>query len=83
MFREPVLVFGADAEQLTTVHARALRRGLATAVYTDELFATDNDDDNRAAVAGVPAEKLSLAGLALYGPRNSVDRTVKGLSLHE
>jgi hypothetical protein len=83
MFREPVLVFAADAEQLATVHERALRRGLSTAVYTNELFTTGNDDDNRAAVASVPAEKLDLVGLGLYGPRNAVDRTVKGLALHE
>ncbi|WP_020573777.1 DUF2000 domain-containing protein [Actinopolymorpha alba] len=82
MFREPVLVFAADAAQLTALHARALTRGLAMAVYTDELFVTDNDDDNRAAVAGVPSEKLSLAGVAVYSPRNAVDRTTKGLRLH-
>ncbi|WP_407564560.1 DUF2000 family protein [Streptomyces sp. 184] len=82
MFREPVLVFAADAAGLTRTHTRALSRGLATAVYTDELFATGNDDDNRAAVRDVAAGDLSLAGLAVYGPRNAVDRTVKGLALH-
>ncbi|MGW5020340.1 DUF2000 family protein [Streptomyces cacaoi] len=82
MFREPVLCFTADGPGLATVHERALRRGLATAVYTDELFASDNDADNRAAVRSVDAEKLTLARLALYGPRNAVDRTTKGLKLH-
>ncbi|WP_326690626.1 DUF2000 domain-containing protein [Streptomyces sp. NBC_01795] len=82
MFREPVLCFAADAEELATVHGRALSRGLATAVYTDELFATGNDADNRAAVRAVEAGKLTLAGLAVYGPRNAVDRTTKGLKLH-
>ncbi|MEO3749278.1 DUF2000 domain-containing protein [Streptomyces sp. B6B3] len=82
MFRQPVLVFEADAAGLARAHARALGRGLATAVYTDELFATDHDAANRAAVRAVEAEKLSLAGLGLYGPRNAVDRVTKGLSLH-
>ncbi|WP_405803337.1 DUF2000 family protein [Streptomyces sp. NBC_01187] len=82
MFREPVLCFAADAEELATAHGRALSRGLATAVYTDELFATGNDADNRAAVRAVEAGKLTLAGLAVYGPRNAVDRTTKGLKLH-
>ena len=82
MFREPVLCFAADAEGLAKAHGRALSRGLAAAVYTDEMFATDNDTDNRATVRAVEAEKLSLVGLALYGPRNSVDRAVKGLRLH-
>lgn len=83
MFREPVLVFAADAGTLRAVHGRALSRGLATAVYTEELFGTDNDDDNRRAVAAVPAGELNLAGLAVYGPRNAVDRTTKGLALHD
>ncbi|MGI8332232.1 DUF2000 family protein [Actinomadura scrupuli] len=80
MFRQPVLVFGADSEALDRVHAQALSRGLATAVYTDELFTTDNDADNRAVV--LAAEKLRFAGLAVYGPRNAVDKTMKGLALH-
>jgi hypothetical protein len=51
-------------------------------VYTDEMFTTGNDDDNRAVVIAVPAPELRLAGLAVYGPRNAVDRTTKGLALH-
>ena len=82
LFREPVLCYGADAEALARTHGRALSRGLATAVYTDEMFATGHDADNRAAVRAVEADKLTLAGLAIYGPRNSVDRATKGLRLH-
>lgn len=82
LLREPVLCFAADTEGLATTHRRALARGLSIAVYTDEMFATGNDADNRAAVRAVEADKLTLAGLALYGPRNAVDRTVKGLKLH-
>ncbi|MFF9554390.1 DUF2000 family protein [Streptomyces albus] len=82
LVREPVLCFAADAEGLATAHRRALGRGLATAVYTDEMFATGNDADNRAVVRAVEADELTLAGLGLYGPRNAVDRAVKGLKLH-
>ncbi|MCT2590213.1 DUF2000 domain-containing protein [Streptomyces sp. N2-109] len=82
MFREPVLCFAADGEQLARARERALSRGLATVLYTEELFSTGNDADNRAAVQAVEAEKLSLVGLGLYGPRNSVDRVSKGLKLH-
>ncbi|MBF6332616.1 DUF2000 domain-containing protein [Nocardia transvalensis] len=82
LFREPVLIFAADATRLATVHERALRRELATAVYTADMFTTDNDDDNRAAVRAADPDHLNLVGLAIYGPRNGVDRTVKGLTLH-
>ena len=82
MIREPIMVYSAEADGLTKVHERALRRGLAMALYTEELFATGNDDDNRAAVRAVPVDKLNLAGVAVYGSRNEVDKVVKGLSLH-
>jgi len=82
MFREPVLCFAADSDELARVHGRGLSRGLAMAVYTDDMFATGHDADNRAAVQAVEADRLPLAGLALYGPRNSVDRATKGLKLH-
>jgi hypothetical protein len=82
MFRQPVLVFAGGAADLRAVWQRARQRGLALAVFTQELFATGNDDDNRAAVRAVSAEKLDLAGLALHGRRADVDKAVKGLALH-
>jgi hypothetical protein len=82
MLREPVMVYAAETGGLTTAHERALRRNLAMAIYTEELFATGNDEDNRAAVRAVPADKLNLVGVAVYGPRNDVDKVVKGLNLH-
>jgi len=82
MFRQPVLCYAADGALLATVRERASGRGLATAVYTEDLFATDNDDDNRAAVRAVAAADLNLAGVAVYGPRNVVDKVLKGASLH-
>ncbi|MEV7965031.1 DUF2000 domain-containing protein [Sphaerisporangium sp. NPDC088356] len=82
MFRQPVLIYSADAEELTSVHTRALSRGLATAVYIEEMFKTGHDEDNRAAVQAVPADALNLVGLAVYGPRNAIDKTLKGLPLH-
>lgn len=82
MFRQPVLIFSADAERLRTVHAKALERGLEIAVYTRDLFATGNDEDNRAQLVDVPADRLDLVGIALYGRKNAVDRTVKGIALH-
>jgi hypothetical protein len=82
MFRQPVLVHSADSAALARAHRRVLSRGLCAAVYTEELFATDNDDDNRAAVRAVAADRLNLVGLAAYGPRGAVDRAFDGLRLH-
>ncbi|GAB3131242.1 DUF2000 domain-containing protein [Microbispora hainanensis] len=82
MFRQPVLVYAADLAGLARVRERAVERGLAVAVYIEEMFKTGNDVDNRAAVRAVTAEEMPLVGLAVYGPKNAVDKTLKGLPLH-
>ncbi len=82
MFRQPVLVFSGDREQLRAVYGRALGRGLRFTLFTEELFVTGNDADNRAAVLAVPSAALRIVGLALHGERRIVDKVLKGLSLH-
>jgi hypothetical protein len=49
MFRQPVLVYAADAQALSDAHGRALARELDTALYIEEMFKTGHDADNRAA----------------------------------
>ena len=82
MFGQPVLVFEGSKETLIAAHARALRRELPVAVFTSDLFRTGNDDDNRAAVRDVGRDDLDLVGLGVHGPRNAVDKIVKGARMH-
>jgi hypothetical protein len=82
MFVQPVLVFVGSAEQLTTAYARAVAHEVRLGVFTEDLFATDNDADNRSAVAAVPADSLRLVGLALHDQRRVVDKVLRGLRLH-
>ncbi|MQY17528.1 DUF2000 domain-containing protein [Nocardia macrotermitis] len=82
MFRQPVLVFEAAKETLQSAHAKARARGLHAAVFTSDLFATGHDAANRAAVRAVGGDALDLVGLAVYGPRNVVDKVAKGASMH-
>jgi hypothetical protein len=82
MFRQPVLVFEGSKEFMSTAHERALKRGIEHAVFTQELFATGNDRDNRAAVKAVTTEQLDLVGIALYGAKNAVDKVLKGARMH-
>lgn len=82
MFRQPVLVFAGDATVLRVARKRALQRGLVPAIFTADLFATNNDGDNRAAVRAVAGEKLDLVGLAVHGPKNAVAKILEGASLH-
>jgi hypothetical protein len=58
LVREPVFVYGADATGLQRTHQRAASRNLRFAIYTEALFKTTNDRDNRAAVAASPADRL-------------------------
>jgi hypothetical protein len=81
-FGIPIMVYAAPGPVLGAVRDRAVARGLGTAVFTDAMFSTGNDIDNRAVVAAVAGPELVLAGLALVGPRNAVDKSVKGAVLH-
>jgi hypothetical protein len=82
MFRQPVLVFTGRAAQLRAAYERARGRDLRFAIYTEGLFNTGNDRDNRAAVRAVPSEALNLVGMAFWEDKKTVDKVLKGLSLH-
>ena len=82
MFRQPVLIYAADAQALRRVRRQATDRGMDVAVYIEEMFKTGHDEANRAAVLAVTAEEMSLAGVAVHGPKNAVDKVLKGLRLH-
>jgi hypothetical protein len=82
MFRQPVLVFGADAAGLRRAYERGMQRGVEMAIYTKELFVTGHDEANRAAVAAVAAEDLDLVGIALRADRKLVDKVVDRLKPH-
>jgi hypothetical protein len=79
---QPVVVLEADAATIRAAHARALGRELPMSVYTREMFATGNDVANRAVVRAVARDELDLVGIAVHGPKNGVDKTVKGSRLH-
>ena len=79
---QPILVFAATREQIREVYGRAMKRRMKLTIYTEELFKTYNDVDNRAAVAAVKSEDLNLVGMAIRSTRRQVDTVVKGLRLH-
>lgn len=81
-FGLPVLVYGGDRAGVGRAFHRALERDLAVSVYTDELFSTDNDVDNRAAVAKVATADLVVAGFSVAGEAKQVDKVFDKLKLH-
>ena len=82
MLRQPVLVLAGPGELLRTARTRALERSLTPAVFTTELFSTPGDEQNRAAVRAVAGSDLDLVGLAVHGPKNAVDKVMKGARMH-
>jgi len=82
MFRQPVVVLEGNKQLLGIAHGRALERELPMALYTENLFLTGNDRDNRAAVRAVARDSLDLVGIAVYGRRNAVDKVMKGAAMH-
>ena len=82
MFRQPVMVFSANREQMKTVYNRALQRQVRFSLFTEELFSTNNDDDNRAAVKVYQSNDLNIIGLAMWAEKKSVEKVLKGIPLH-
>ncbi|MGH1488005.1 MAG: DUF2000 family protein [Acidimicrobiales bacterium] len=83
MLAVPVRIFTGDAPGLRRCFDRALDRGLLVSVYTDEMFATMNDVDNRAAVAGVATSELAIAGFVAVGDPKQVDKAFDKLKPHD
>ena len=81
MLKQPVLIFEADAAQIQRAYTRAMDRGVKLAIFTEELFSTGNDIDNRAAVKAQAA--LKLVGLAMRDQKKTIVKVLDGLKLHK
>ena len=82
MSKQPILVFAANEEQMRSTYERVMKRDMNMSIYTEELFKTMNDIDNRSTVLSVPSDALNLVGVAIHGRKRQVDTVVKGLRLH-
>ncbi len=82
LFRQPVMIFAGDRALLRVAHGRAVARDAWLAIYTQDMFRTGNDDDNRAAVAAVRRDDLDLVGIAVHSGRSAVDKIMKGAAKH-
>ena len=78
----PVLVFEGDRDTLRELRERAVRRAMPVAIYSSDMFRTGHDEANRSVVRAAAGADLDLVGLAVFGPKNAVDKTVKGAHLH-
>ena len=83
MSKQPIMVYAASGDEIKGLLDKALDKDVVMAIFTEELFGTFNDDDNRAMVAKFGRDDLNLVGMAMRGKKNVVDRLFKGFTLHE
>ncbi len=82
MMIQPMMIYQASGDGIRKAYSRAMNQEVHVAIFTKDLFATQNDIDNRAAVADKPSDALDLVGLALRDSKKTVDKVIKGLKLH-
>lgn len=82
MSQQPIMIHSASGEQMKELLQKAFAKDVVISIFTEELFGTYNDADNRAMVAQFKTEDLNLVGIAIFGKKNHVDRLLKGFAMH-
>lgn len=83
MSQQPIMIYSASSQELKGILKKALTKEIQMAIYTEELFKTYNDTDNRVKVSEYKTDDLNLVGIGMIGKKNHVDRLTKGLKLHD
>ena len=79
--RQPVIVLSAPANVLRNCRSRANERGVPSAVYIEEMFATGHDEANRAVFAEHGADEDNTVGFAVRAERKVVDKITRGAKM--
>ena len=82
LLRQPVFVFEGNVEEIKRTYDRAISREIAFSIFPNDIFATNNDDDNRAAVQRLNPDSMNLAGLAFHTDAKIADKITNGLKRH-
>ena len=79
----PVMIYSSGRDAIKEIMKKGLNKDVVISIFTEELFQTFNDDDNRKSVALFETDDLNLVGIAMCGKKNHIDRMTKGLSFHK
>ncbi|HEY9131483.1 MAG TPA: DUF2000 family protein [Dyella sp.] len=82
MLVQPIVVFGADVEELRHARQKAIERSMLVIPYVEAMFRTGNDEANRQAFLVEAVDSMNLVGIGIRGPKNGVDKVLKGFELH-
>lgn len=79
---QPIVILAAGGETIRKIYERAMKRDARLSLYTEDMFATGHDEENRMAVAKYSSADLNVVGLALREERRIVDKITKGAKMH-
>lgn len=82
MSQQPIMIHSSTLEPMNNLLEKALSKDVVISIYTEELFSTYNDEDNRAVISKYKTEELNLVGIVIRGKKNHVDKLFKGFDLH-
>ncbi|MGH1288692.1 DUF2000 family protein [Bacillus toyonensis] len=83
MSQQPIMIYSASNQELKEIQKKALTKEVEMTIYTEELFKTYNDADNRAKIAEYKTDDLNLVGIGMIGKKNHIDKLTKGFKLHD
>lgn len=83
MSQQPIMIYSDKGNSMTELLKKALTKEVVMTIYTEELFNTYNDNDNREMVARFKTDELNLVGIGISGKKNHVDKLLKGFELHK
>lgn len=83
MSQQPIMIHTATKDQLQELVEKALSKDVVMTIYTEELFTTYNDEDNRSSIKSFSTSELNLVGVGMRGKKNHVDKLFKGIDLHK
>lgn len=82
MCKQPIMIFASETYKLREILKKSFNKEIKVSVYTEELFNTYNDMDNRNMVARYKTDDLNLVGIGIIGKKNHISKLTKGLNLH-
>ncbi|USI48385.1 DUF2000 family protein [Lactococcus lactis] len=82
MSQQPIMIHTATREQLQTILQKSISKDVVVTIYTEELFTTYNDEDNRKSISQFTTEQLNIVGIGVRGKKSHVDKLFKGIELH-
>lgn len=83
MSKQPIMIHSASKEQLKELLEKAKSKEVVISIFTEELFNTFNDEDNRKSISSFTTDELNLVGVGIRGKKNHVDKLFKNLELHK